>query len=169
MYNVIGMHCSMYRIIYIYDYTHTCIHIWSTTTTEKTATSPRGGRAVGLHRQEHRGQHRARGARKGTNGVGTNGVTANSMFVWQRDFLGTPVNLLLPSQKCQHVPFSPNLSKCPLLVCSGPISVDPICPQPRQQAYPLVEIKQVVPCRQAPLVLTQFVHKQCMYSLFTIN
>ena len=28
-------------------------------------------------------------------------------FFWQRDFLGTPVNLLVSSQKCQGVPFSP--------------------------------------------------------------
>ena len=32
-------------------------------------------------------------------------------FFWQRDFLGTPVNRLLFSQKCQGVPFFPNLSK----------------------------------------------------------
>ena len=32
--------------------------------------------------------------RKGTNGAGTNGVTANFMF-FDRDLLGTPVNLLL--------------------------------------------------------------------------
>ena len=42
--------------------------------------------------------------RKGPNGVNTNGVTAKFMF-FDRDFLGTPVNLLLSSQKCQGVPF----------------------------------------------------------------
>ena len=42
-------------------------------------------------------------------------------------FGGTPVNLLLFSQKCQGVPFSPS---CQNSFCSGTISVDPICPQP---------------------------------------
>ena len=44
------------------------------------------------------------------------------------DFLGTPVNLLLIFPNCQGVPFS---SICQIHdFCSGPISVDPICPQP---------------------------------------
>ena len=47
--------------------------------------------------------------RKGANGVITNGVTVICMF-FDRDFLGTPVNLLLSSQKCQGVPFCLNLS-----------------------------------------------------------
>ena len=48
------------------------------------------------------------GPRKSTNGVGTNGVAAVFLgfFRW-RDFLGTPVSLLLSSQKCQGVLFSP--------------------------------------------------------------
>ena len=45
------------------------------------------------------------GHRKGANGVSTNGVTADVSF-FDRDLLGTPVNLLLSSQKCQCVPFS---------------------------------------------------------------
>ena len=53
------------------------------------------------------------GARTGTNGVSTNGVTANLMFL--TDFLGIPVNLL-------------NL-------CGGFMSVDPICPQPNIHYY----------------------------------
>ena len=44
------------------------------------------------------------------------------------DFLDTPVNLLLYSEKCQGVPFSPI---CQIhYLCCGPISLDPICPQP---------------------------------------
>ena len=39
--------------------------------------------------------------------VSTNGVTAIYMLFWQRDLLGTPVNLLWYSQKCQGVAFSP--------------------------------------------------------------
>ena len=43
----------------------------------------------------------SRGLRKGTNGVSTNGVTANIMFFDRGTFwVITPVNLLLSSQKC---------------------------------------------------------------------
>ena len=50
------------------------------------------------------------------------------LFDRGRDFLGSLVNLLLSSQKCQGVPFSPICQNG--YFCSGPISVDPICPQP---------------------------------------
>ena len=40
-----------------------------------------------------------------------------------------PLNLLLSSQKCQGVPFSQSVKFH--YFCSGPISVDPICPQPK--------------------------------------
>ena len=50
---------------------------------------------------------RSKPIRKGTNGVSTNGVTVNFVFFEQRDLLGTPVNILLFSQKCQGLPFSP--------------------------------------------------------------
>ena len=48
------------------------------------------------------------GCRKGTNGVSTNGLTANLMFLLTEgpSWL-LPLNLLLSSQKCQGVPFSP--------------------------------------------------------------
>ena len=55
-------------------------------------------------------------------------IIANLLF-FDRDLLGTPVNLLLPSQKCQGVPFSPICRNSLLL--QRPISADPICPQPR--------------------------------------
>ena len=65
--------------------------------------------------------------RRGTNGVSTNRVIAFVCVFWRRDLLGTPVNLLWSSQKCQGVPYSPI---CQIHdVCSGVISVDPICPQ----------------------------------------
>ena len=55
---------------------------------------------------------RVEGLRKGTNTVSTNGVTANIMFfIWQRDFLGIPVNLLLSSQKLPGRSLYPDLSK----------------------------------------------------------
>ena len=50
--------------------------------------------------------------------------------IFDRDFLGTPVNLLVYFPKCQCVPFPP-LCQESLLFCNGPISVDPICPQPK--------------------------------------
>ena len=49
--------------------------------------------------------------RKRTWGQHSQSHCRSHVFVWQRDFLGTPANLLLPSQKCQGVPFSPILSK----------------------------------------------------------
>ena len=55
----------------------------------------------------------------------------NFHVFWQRDFLGTPVNLLLFVQKCQGVPFSPVCPRIHHYLCSGPISADPICPPPR--------------------------------------
>ena len=71
-------------------------------------------------------------ARKGTNGVGTNGVTANFMFsdgaFW----------VLLT---CFYIPKSARVYLFPQSVkihffCSGPISVDPICPQPTRAVRP---------------------------------
>ena len=48
------------------------------------------------------------GARKVTNGVSTNRVAASFMFCLTEGLLGgTPVNLLVSSQTCQGVPFSP--------------------------------------------------------------
>ena len=50
-----------------------------------------------------------RSTRKGTNGVSSNGCIF--LVFSQRDFLGAAVSLLLSPQKCQGVPFFPNLSK----------------------------------------------------------
>ena len=67
---------------------------------------------------------------KGRMGSALMGSLQISCF-WQRDFLGTPINLLLYSQKCQGVPFSPICQTNDF--CSGPISVDPISPQPKME------------------------------------
>ena len=48
--------------------------------------------------------------------------------------MGTPVILLLSSQKCQGIPFPPSVKIH--YFCSGPIRVDPICPQPTQLLSP---------------------------------
>ena len=67
-------------------------------------------------------------ARRGTNGVSTSGVTANFMFFDR----GTFSVLLLTNF---DIPKSARAYQFPKSVkihyfCSGPISVDPICPQP---------------------------------------
>ena len=49
---------------------------------------------------------------------------------WPRDFSGTPVNLLLYSQKCKSVPFPQSVNTHYFF--SGPISVEPVCPQPNR-------------------------------------
>ena len=62
------------------------------------------------------------GQGKGTNGVSTNRVTAISLFFVTGIFL-----LKVPGRA-----FFLNLSKF-IYFCSGPISVDSICPQPRSE------------------------------------
>ena len=67
--------------------------------------------------------------RKGTNGVSANGVTANSLLFDRGAFW------VLPSTYC----YLPKCARAYLFTrsvkhryfCSGPISIDPICPQPR--------------------------------------
>ena len=66
--------------------------------------------------------------RKGTNGVSTNGVSANYSFLTRTFWVITSVHRLLYSKKCQGVLFPQSVNK--YCFCSGPISVDPICPQP---------------------------------------
>ena len=65
------------------------------------------------------------GTRKGTNGVSTNGVTANSVFFGQRDFLGTPVSLLVSPQKCQGVPFPPIHPSKSITSAAAPLAPTP--------------------------------------------
>ena len=63
-------------------------------------------------------------ARKGTNGVSTNGVTAIFMFFDRGVFWVLPLTYL-------YLPKSASAYLFPQSVkISGPISVDPICPQP---------------------------------------
>ena len=47
--------------------------------------------------------------------------------------MGTSVNLLLYSQKCQGL-LLPNLTKVVTFAAGALVSVDPICPQPRRSA-----------------------------------
>ena len=66
--------------------------------------------------------------RKGTNGVSTNGVTANVMFVDRGTFWVFPLTYFyIPkSARAYLFPQSVNIP----YFCSGSISVDPICRQP---------------------------------------
>ena len=74
------------------------------------------------------GVHSSCCARKGTNGVSTNGVTANFMFFDRGTFWVLPLTYFyLPkSARAYLFPQSVKIH----YFCSGPISVDPICPQP---------------------------------------
>ena len=64
--------------------------------------------------------------RKGTNGVSTNGATADFMF-FDRDFLGTHVNLLLSPQQCQGMHFVHNLSEF-MTFAAAPLVLTPFVP-----------------------------------------
>ena len=69
-------------------------------------------------------------SRKGTNGVRTNGVTADFMFFFDR---GTFCFLLLTYlyiPKSTRAYLFPQSDKMHYF-CSGPVGVDPICPHPR--------------------------------------
>ena len=59
------------------------------------------------HMHKYMRPGRASHLRKGTNGVSTKWGHCTFIAFRQRGFLGIPVNLLLPSQQCQGVPFSP--------------------------------------------------------------
>ena len=74
------------------------------------------------------------GPRKGTNGVSTNGVTAIlSMFFDRGIFWVLPLSYFyLPkSDRAYLFPQSVKIH----YFCSGPISVDPICPQPNSVTF----------------------------------
>ena len=71
----------------------------------------------------------ARPFRKGTNGVSIMG-SPQIQCVFDRGTFGVlPLTYFYFCQKCQGVPFSP-IGQKSLLVYGGPVSVDPICPQP---------------------------------------
>ena len=71
-----------------------------------------------------------------------------SSCFWQRDLLGTPVNLLLSSQKCQGVPFSP-ICQNSLLLKRPPLVLTP-CPQPRSPGACRLLVSNIGDSRAAP-------------------
>ena len=91
----LSLYIYIYVYIYIYIYyTSTHIHIYTY-------------RDICREREGLQAHPRELSIRKGTNGVSTNGVTANFMVFDRGTFGCTPVSLLLSSQKCQGVPFAP--------------------------------------------------------------
>ena len=74
-----------------------------------------------------RNWHQPKGNRKGTNGVSTDGVTANFMSFDRGTFCVLPLTYFYLPKSARRT-FFPNLSNSLLLL--RPISVDPVCPQP---------------------------------------
>ena len=136
------MYISLSLYIYIYTYIHAYIHTYTHAYMHAyihTYVYPEAYNNIQKQRKEggpfDAAADEPEGAQEpepkvvgqGKNGVSTNGVAA-IVYVFDRGtFWGTPVNLLLSSQKCQGVPFSPNLSKLMYYFCSGTLSIDPIC------------------------------------------
>ena len=67
--------------------------------------------------------------RKGTTGVRTHGVAANVMVFDRGTFLVLPLTYLYLPKSARAYLFLILSNNC--YFCSGPISVDPICPQPK--------------------------------------
>ena len=67
-------------------------------------------------------------SRKGTNGISTNGVTANFIF-FERGTIWVLLLTYFYLPKSARAYLFPHSVKIHYF-CSGPISVDPICPQP---------------------------------------
>ena len=66
---------------------------------------------------------------KRTDGVSTNGVTANLMLFDRGTFWVLPLTYFCLTKSARAYFFSQSVKHH--YFCSGPISVDPICPQPR--------------------------------------
>ena len=66
--------------------------------------------------------------RKGTDGVSTNGVTANLVFFDRGTFRGLPLTYLYIPRRARAYLF-PKSDKI-VYLCSGPIGFDPMRPQP---------------------------------------
>ena len=67
--------------------------------------------------------------RKGTNGVSTNGVTATFKFFDRGTFRVLPLTYVYLPRSARAYLFPESVKNC--CFRSGPISVDPICPQPK--------------------------------------
>ena len=69
--------------------------------------------------------------RKGANGVSTNGVTANFSFFDRGAFWVLPLTYFCLTQSARAYIFPQSVKIHDL--CSSPMSVDPICPQPNRR------------------------------------
>ena len=67
--------------------------------------------------------------RKGTDGVSANGVTANFMVLDRGTFWALPLTCFYVPRSARAYLFPQSVER--IYFCSGPISVDPICPQPK--------------------------------------
>ena len=79
--------------------------------------------------------------RKGTNGVSTNGVTANLMFFDRGTFWVLPLTYFYIPKSARAYLF-PQSVKIDYF-CSGPISVDPVCPQPNDSSHTSIRPTEV--------------------------
>ena len=69
-------------------------------------------------------------SRKGTNGVSTHGATANFRVLFDRGtFFGLPLIYFYLPKSARAYLFPQSVRTH--YFCSGPVCVDPICPQPR--------------------------------------
>ena len=75
-------------------------------------------------------RQQARPVRRGTNGVSTNGVTAIFRFFDRGTFWVLPLTYMYLPKSARACLFSQSVKVH--YFCSGPISVDPICPQPNR-------------------------------------
>ena len=73
-------------------------------------------------------------SRKGTSGASTNGVTANYFVFDRRTSWVLPLTYFYITKSARAYPFSQSVKTH--YFCSGPISVDPICPQPISTSRP---------------------------------
>ena len=125
----------VYTYIYIYIYICACIHMYN---------SPRipERRKVLLHEHRDASQLRCAAVPSGWSELFGKGQMGSALrgslliLCFDRDLLGTPVNLFLSPQSARVYLFP--LSVKNHYFSSGPISVDPICPQPNfLQARPV--------------------------------
>ena len=112
--DIMPISISLYIYIYIYIHVHTHMRI----------------RATGIELRSYTEIQslEVRTIRKGANGVSTNGVTADFMFFDRGTFWVLTLSYLYFPKSARAYLFPQSVKI--YYFCSGPISVDPICPQP---------------------------------------
>ena len=118
IYTYVYLGVCVYMYIYIYTYIHIYTYIYI-----------QMHEYIDIYMYIYIYIERERG-RKGTNGVSTNGVTAIFMFVDRGTFWALPLTCVYLPKSARAYLFPQSVTIC--YFCSGPISVDPSCPQPRR-------------------------------------